>query len=350
MERQDKDLPYLLQYENVAWYEDGKVSILDRRVYPMEVKKVVCTHYAEVAKAIADMVTQSAGPYTAVGMGMALAAYESQDRQQEERKVFLDRASDVLSHARPTTANRMAIITKHCAKIGKDAIDAGKDPIEAIKNETIASLNRRYFIMEQVGRHLVEKIPDGGSVLTQCYGETIIGMMLRLLKEENKSVRFYCAETRPFYQGARLTASCCAEMGFETTVVTDNMIAWLLENREVSLFTSAADTITEAGYIANKVGTHQIAILCRHFHVPYYVTGIPDQGKTDRDSIVIEMRDPEEALKSLGTKITQTGVQGVYPSFDITPPDLITGIVTDKGTYKPDNLHTYFETPTSAFY
>ena len=114
MERCDRDLAFMLQYENVAWYEDGRVRILDRRIYPSEVTFVECRTYREVAKAIADMVTQSAGPYTAAGMGMALAAYETEGKTEKEQIEFLTRASYEISHARPTTANRMGIITEGC--------------------------------------------------------------------------------------------------------------------------------------------------------------------------------------------------------------------------------------------
>ena len=111
MERMDRDMPFLLQYEHVAWFEKGKVRILDRRVYPTEVRFVVCTDYHEVVQAIADMVTQSAGPYTAVGMGMALAAWQVRDKGAREQEEFLRQAAYDLAHARPTTANRYGQIT-----------------------------------------------------------------------------------------------------------------------------------------------------------------------------------------------------------------------------------------------
>ena len=107
-------MPFLLQYENVAWYDNGKVRILDRRVYPTEVRFVDCFTYQEVVKAIADMVTQSAGPYTAAAMGMALAAYECRNQTAEAQVKYLEQASYTISHARPTTVARMQIITEGC--------------------------------------------------------------------------------------------------------------------------------------------------------------------------------------------------------------------------------------------
>ena len=132
MERMDRDMPFLLQYEHVAWFEKGKVRILDRRVYPTEVRFVVCTDYHEVVQAIADMVTQSAGPYTAVGMGMALAAWQVRDKGAREQEEFLRQAAYDLAHARPTTANRYGQITCRCADVAKETLAAGRDPVEAI--------------------------------------------------------------------------------------------------------------------------------------------------------------------------------------------------------------------------
>ncbi|MEG1050150.1 MAG: S-methyl-5-thioribose-1-phosphate isomerase, partial [Oscillospiraceae bacterium] len=112
----------------------------------------------------------------------------------------------------------------------------------------------------------------------------------------------------------------------------------------------AADTITRDGHIANKVGTLQISILADYFKLPYFVTGIPDGDKYDKNDIVIEERDPQQTLSCHGIKHTVEGVNGIYPSFDITPPRLISGVVTDKGIFSPYDLHSYFKTQTREFY
>ena len=350
MERMDQGMPFLLKYENVAWYDGGKVRILDRRVFPSEVKFVECSDYREVAQAIADMVTQSAGPYTAVGMGMALAAYQVREKSRDKQKEFLNQAAYDLAHCRPTTANRYGKITYRCAEVGAQALDEGADPIQAIVENTVESLNRRYSTMQIVGDHLERLIPEGGAILTQCYGETIIGTVIRAAKRTGKNFRVFCAETRPSLQGARLTSSCFAEMGFDTTLLTDNMIAYAMQNEGISLFTSAADSIARDGHIANKVGTFQIAILAKYFGIPYYVTGIPDEDKLTKDDIVIEMRDPSQVLNYRGIQSTLPQVKAIYPSFDVVPPHLISGAVTDKGVYVPYLLNDYFGSDTKAFY
>jgi eIF-2B alpha/beta/delta-related uncharacterized proteins len=350
MERKDDNMPFLLRYENVAWYENGRVRILDRRVYPTEVRFVECVSYHEVVQAIADMVTQSAGPYTAVGMGMALAAWECRGRSTAEQAAFLKQASYDLSHARPTTANRYGIITNRCAQVAIDALEAGKDPIEAIVESTVESLNRRYGTMQIVGDYLADLIPEGGTILTQCFGETIIGTVMRAARKSGKSFRVFCAETRPYLQGARLTSSCFAQMGFDTTVITDNMAAYSMEREGIDLFTSAADSIAQDGHIANKIGTFQLAILAKYFGIPYFVTGIPDQDKKTKDDIVIEQRDPAQVLSYRGIPNTVPEVGAIYPSFDVVPPHLISGVVTDRGVYTPYTLRRYFDRGEEKFY
>ena len=350
MERADKNLAFMLQYENIAWYENGKVRILDRRIYPTKVEFVECTTHQEVTQAITDMVTQSAGPYTAVGMGMALAAWQVKDKTEAEQMAFLKQAAYDLAHSRPTTANRYGQITSRCVEVAQKALAEGKDPISAIVENTVESMNRRYSTMQIVGDHLATLIPQGGTLLTQCYGETIIGTVIRAARKQNKDFKVFCAETRPYLQGARLTSSCFASMGFDTTVITDNMVAYSMERGLIDVFSSAADSIARSGHIANKIGTFQIAILAKHFGVPYYVTGIPDQDKMGRDDIVIEMRDPTQVLRYRDIPNTLPEVKAIYPSFDVVPPHLISGVVTDKGVYVPHMLNTYFDSEAKQFY
>lgn len=343
MERYDKGMPFLLKYENVAWYQDGEVRILDRRIYPREISFVTCKSYKDVVRAIKDMVTQSAGPYTALGMAMALAAYESRNLGKKERISFLEKAEEELKNSRPTTKNRYEKITQRALDLGRKAIEEDMDPVKAIMDDNIRSINRRYKTMRKVGDYLLDLIPDNGSILTQCYGETIIGALVSLSKENNKKFKVYCAETRPYFQGARLTATCFAEEGFDTTILTDNMIAYAFENKLIDIFTSAADSITEDGSVVNKVGTLQIAQLAKLYGVKYFVTGIPDKGVMTLDDVKIEMKDPKEVLKANGIFHASPKAKAIYPSFDKTPSSLVTRIVTDRGVFKADELDKYFD-------
>jgi methylthioribose-1-phosphate isomerase len=343
MIREDKDLAFMLQYENVAWYENGAVKILDRRIYPTRVEFVTCKHHTEVAKAIADMVTQSAGPYLAAGMGMALAAYECKNGSKEQIKDYLEKASYTLSHARPTTSTRMAAITEKCLQIGFDALDNNQPIDDAIFLHTLEEINNKYVRIGKVANYLVDMFPNKGTILTQCFGETIVGLMLKEAKQRQKDIKIMCAETRPYFQGARLTASVAYDQDFDVTVITDNMPAYAMKNGLVDLFTSAADAISLDGHVVNKVGTYQIAILCKHFGIPYFATGIPDLAHPDIASVKMEMRDGDFVLQAMGVKTAKEGVKGLYPSFDITPPELVSGIVTNKGIYSPYDLNRYYQ-------
>lgn len=350
MERSDKDLAFMLRYENVAWYDGGKVKILDRRIYPTEVKFVTCNTHEEVAKAITDMVTQSAGPYTAAGMGMALAAYECRNLSYKEQIEYLENAAYKLANARPTTANRMTLVVKGCLEAAQIAMKNGEKVDQVIFEHTVKSMNNRYSRIGEVAKYLVDMFPQKGNIMTQCFGETIVGMMLKEAKNRNKNIKLFCPETRPYLQGARLTASVAYDQGFDVTVITDNMPAFTMKNKNIDVFTSAADSICLDGHIVNKVGTLQIAIVAKYFEVPYFVTGIPDKDHKSISQVEIEERDPKQVLEFRGIKNTMEGVKGYYPSFDITPPHLVSGVVTDKGIFSPHDLDRYFQTKVENYY
>lgn len=345
-DRQDKDLAFMLKFENVAWYEDGKVSILDRRIYPIEVKKVICTRHEEVADAIKDMVTQSEGPYIAACHGMVLAAYEATVNKVENVLKYMEKAAYTLTHARPTTTSQMTRVISGCVKAVEHCVAnniVGQEFIDAVNRAAYDFENNNYRRYTKIGENMAKLIPDNGTILTQCFGGTVIGTMLRACREMGKEIKVICAETRPYYQGARLTASVACDMGFDVTVISDNMPAYTMKTKGIDLFTSASDVITLDGHVVNKVGTFQIALACKYFGIPYYCTGTPDPAHEDMDSVVIEERDPMLVMKSLDTKITMDGVKGYYPAFDDTPPELVTGIVTELGVYKATELAKYFE-------
>ena len=340
--REDQGLAFMLQYENVAWYDAGEVRILDRRVYPARTEFVTCRTHGEVAQAVTDMVTQSAGPYTAAAMGMALAAYECRDLAAQKQLEFLEHAAAVIYNARPTTRARMKLVADGCLQAAKAALAAGEKVDEAIRAHAVRANNSRYHKVNQIAQYLVALFPQNATVMTQCFGETIVGMMLKEAKKAGRQVRLFCPETRPYFQGARLTATVCRDMGFDVTVITDNMPAFVLEREGVDLFTCAADAICLDGYVVNKVGTMQIALCANHFGVPTFVTGAPDIGHPTKDTVTIEMRDPEFTLQAMGVRTAAEGVKGYYPAFDMTPPHLISGIVTDRGVFSPFDLHRYF--------
>ena len=341
MERADRGLAFMLQYENIAWYENGTVRILDRRVYPTKVEFVECKTVQEVAKAITDMVTQSADPYTAAQMGMALAAYQARNQDENGWLDFMKKAAHTIAHARPTTVDRMTILVNKSLDAAIAAREKGENVPQALVNHAIRANNARYRKIGKMAEYLLDMLPQNAKVLTQCFGETIVGQTLRAARERGNELKIFCAETRPYFQGARLTASVAKDMGFDTTVITDNMPAFTIQKEKIDVFTSAADVICGDGHIVNKVGTFQIAIVANYLGIPYFATGAPDKGHSTIDTVQIEMRDPEFTLQAMGVRTAMAGVKGYYPAFDITPPRLVSGVVTDLGVFSPFNLAQY---------
>ena len=346
MKRADEGMGFLLRYENVAWYEDGAVRILDRRIYPVKTEYVICTKHEEVAKAIGDMVTQSGGPYTAAAMGMALAAHEARELAGDELISYMEKAAYTLSHARPTTVAKMVRITDGALDLAKKLAGEGRNGeeiTEPLREYAFNYINNNYLKYEKVGKYLADLIPQNGTIMTQCFAETIIGTLIRECHRRNNDIKMICAETRPYFQGARLTASVAYDMGVDVAVITDNMPVFILKEKHVDVFTSAADVITMDGYVVNKVGTFQIALAAAYHGIPYFATGTPNPDHSTIDTVNIEYRDPELVMEAMGTKVTKEGVKAYYPAFDITPPKLCNGIVTDKGVYSPYDLEKYFQ-------
>lgn len=346
MKRADEGMGFLLRYENVAWYEDGVVRILDRRIYPVKTEYVICTKHEEVAKAIGDMVTQSGGPYTAAAMGMALAAHEARELAGDELISYMEKAAYTLSHARPTTVAKMVRITDGALDLAKKLAGEGRNGeeiTEPLREYAFNYINNNYLKYEKVGKYLADLIPQNGTIMTQCFAETIIGTLIRECHRRNNDIKMICAETRPYFQGARLTASVAYDMGVDVAVITDNMPGFILKEKHVDVFTSAADVITMDGYVVNKVGTFQIALAAAYHGIPYFATGTPNPDHSTIDTVNIEYRDPELVMEAMGTKVTKEGVKAYYPAFDITPPKLCNGIVTDKGVYSPYDLEKYFQ-------
>ncbi len=348
-QREDQGLAFLLQYENIAWYEDGVVRILDRRVYPAKVEFVTCRSYEQVAQAIADMVTQSAGPYTAGPMGIALAAYQCRSMRPDDQLNYLKTAAHCISTARPTTTSRMQLVCETALQAAERALKQGIDVPLAIRDSVVAANNARYHKIAQMAPYLVDMFPSHGTVMTHCFAETIVGMMLRECQNRGKAIRLFCPETRPYFQGARLTATVCRDMGFDVTVISDNMPAFVMQQEGVDVFTTAADAICCDGHVVNKVGTFQLAIVAKYMGIPYFVTGAPDPGHPTVDTVRLEMRDPDFTLQAMGVQTTAPGVKGYYPAFDITPPHLVSGCVTDLGIYSPYDLNRYFKNGSGEY-
>jgi len=319
--------------------DDTGVHILDRRVFPFQIAFVFCSSYEAVAIAIEQMVTQSNGPFYAAGAGMVLAArYAETHLAPDARAAFLRAAAVRLIATRPTNNNvGMAVrnIVDHL-----DSLEADKSGFaDRAEARMRAEWAHRRAALRRVGENAASLIPDGASVLTHCWSEGALVETLGALLIAGKRIRLWCTETRPYLQGARLTSHSAAEMGIPTTVITDGMVADAMRQGKVSIFMTAADRVTMSGHVINKVGTLTGAIAARHFGLPYYATVmLPDPLAKTPEDVEMEQRDGNEVLHCMGHRTASPLVQGWYPAFDITPPDLVSRIITRDGIFAPDAL------------
>ena len=236
----------------------------------------------------------------------------------------------------------MQILTNESLVLIEQAVKDGKDPLEAAFNYAIDNISKRYIQVGKVAEHLVSMFPDKGVVMTQCFAESILGMMSLEIQKQKKEIRFICPETRPYLQGARLTASVLSDMGNDVHVITDNMPGYIIKREKVDVFTSAADVICMDGHVVNKIGTFQIALASHYWGIPYFVTGTPNRKHPTIDTVHIEERDLDQVTTIMGTRVVKEAVSAYYPAFDITPPNLCAGVVTPKGIFSPYDLWRFY--------
>ena len=318
--------------------EDRKVRILDRRVFPLQVEYVECSAVEEVAVAIENMVTQSGGPYYAASAGLVLAAAAAEPLSgRDARQACFERAARRLIATRPTNNMILTAVSRVMDSV-PGILD--RDDLVAATEHLVLDLwaeHRAQGVF--LGEHAAGLIADGDTILTHCWGESTIMETVAAALRQGKKFQVMCSETRPYLQGSRLTAHSVGEMGVAVTVITDNMGAAAMDAGKVSRLMTAADRITGAGHVVNKVGTLQLAIAARHFGIPFTaMVKRPDFTAMTPADVPMEMRDPDEVLHCLGRRTASPLAQGWYPAFDVTPPELVTNIATCEGVFAPGAL------------
>lgn len=194
-----------------------------------------------------------------------------------------------------------------------------------------------------LGEAAAALLPHSGRVLTHCWGDLYLIETVRAAQRANKDLSFVCTETRPYLQGARLTAHTLAELDVPTTLVTDAMPAALLRAGQLDALITASDRVSMDGHIINKIGTLQLAVAAHTFGVPYYaLCHAPDPNSTTGNDVPIEFRNGDDVLHALGHRTATPLAEGSYPAFDITDPRFVTTVVTDRGAYPPDALANYW--------
>ncbi|MCB2090682.1 MAG: hypothetical protein KDF58_04475 [Alphaproteobacteria bacterium] len=326
-------LPFVVNPENIARFENGKVRIGDRRQYPFKKDYVTCESVDEVAQAIKDMVTQGSGPWMAAVNAMRIVANDG--------PAALKAARDTLVATRPTNT-AMSLRLDEVLEAADLAEAQGTSVDDAIKNRIEAIKNTIYDNYALRARAMADLIEDGDGILTMCFGEAGFLLSLALAARDGKKLTCYAPETRPYLQGAKLTAPSIHELGIDVNLITDNMPAHIMSEGNIQKYITAADLITVDGHVCNKIGTYQNAISAHAHDIPYFAFawGRDDNKKTASD-IVIEERDPAEIRQALGQPTTIDVIGARYPTFDITPPKYVAGVVTVLGVLSPYTLKNY---------
>ncbi|MEM7016011.1 MAG: S-methyl-5-thioribose-1-phosphate isomerase [Pseudomonadota bacterium] len=336
-------LPFLLNPTNMARFEAGKVIIGDRRAYPFSQSFVSCETVDEVAAAIKEMVTQGSGPWLSAVNALRLISskFDGSAEKNDELLDKLRQARDTLVSTRPTnTAIRLRL--DEVIKAAEDAVADNHNVDEDIDASIKRTLQIIYDDYAIRARAMADLIEDGDGILTNCFAEAGFILALAFAARDGKTIAAYTPETRPYLQGAKLTAPSIQEIGVEVNLITDNMPAHIMSEGKIQKYITAADLITVDGHVVNKIGTFQNAIAAHAHNIPFFAFAWGrDDSKNVRDDIVIEERDPAEIRLALGTPTTTDSINARYPTFDITPPKYVAGVVTIHGVVSPFTLNNY---------
>jgi methylthioribose-1-phosphate isomerase len=322
--------PLLMDIENSVYLEEEKLVIIDRRKLPHEIAPLYCEGSEDVARAIENMAVQGAGDIAvAAGFGLYLTACELERKGNNRDIQALEAAAERLRATRPTGFILPLLLKNALKRVGKESGVASDIILHYLKEV----VNAAREVSKTTGRHAEKLLDSGDRILTHCFPGPALLYMLKHAKENGKDVTVVCTETRPYLQGARLTAWSVSQLGLDATIITDNMAAHFMSRGEIDKVFTAADRIAMDGTVANKIGTLQLAICAGYFHVPFYVLGYGghDRNTLKGDDIPIEERNPEEVLYFQGVPVSASDARARYPAFDLTPPELITAIVTQSG-------------------
>lgn len=327
--------------KTLEWTADG-VRFIDQTSLPTEEVYVTCRNYQEVARAIRDMIVRGAPAIgVAAAMGIALGVQQSAAKNAAELRLELDQICDVISQTRPTAVNLFWAVRRMKQKF--ESIEGQR--IDQIKSGMVQEAQQMYLediaANQAMGRHGAALMPASGGVLTHCnagalatcgYG-TALGV-IRAAVDQGKKLHVFADETRPFLQGARLTAWELMQDHIPTTVIADNMAGSMMRQGKIKAVIVGADRIAANGDVANKIGTYSVAVLAKEHGIPFYVAApwsTIDLKAATGDDIPIEQRSAKEITHHGGKQMTPEGVQVENPAFDVTPNKYVAAIITEKG-------------------
>jgi methylthioribose-1-phosphate isomerase len=331
--------------QTIEWTDAG-VVMLDQKLLPGQEIYHTYTNYRDVAEAIRSMVVRGAPAIgIAAAMGVAIGIKKSKALSMEDLDREFEAICNTIAGTRPTAVNlfwavdRMKTIYRRVHSQGIEAIRS------ALAKESVTMHLEDIAANKDMGRFGQELIPDKARILTHCnagalatagYG-TALGV-IRAAMEAGKQIQVFADETRPFLQGARLTAWELQKDGIPVTVITDNMAGYFMQKGAIDCVIVGADRIAANGDVANKIGTYSVAVLAKENQIPFYVAApisTIDINIPDGTHIQIEERDPDEVRKIQGVIITPKNVAIANPAFDVTPSRYISAIITDRGIARP---------------
>ena len=313
-------------------FEGGKLLLLDQLKLPNEEVYVFCATCAEAAEAIRTMVVRGA---PAIGVAAAYGVVLGALKGEREESVF-----PALAGTRPTAVNlfwaleRMRAVWKACAGDAQ-RLEAEARAIEREDAEACLAIGRHGADL-LAGKRRIMTICNAGALATAGIG-TALGVV-RTLHQRDSRVEVFTLETRPYLQGARLTAWELHKDGIPVMALTDGMAAWAMRTQGIEAVVTGADRIAANGDTANKIGTYALAVLARHHRIPLYVaapTSTLDPALASGEAIPIEHRPEAEVSSIAGREILPMGVPAWHPAFDVTPFSLLSGIITEKGLFAP---------------
>lgn len=327
----------------IEWV-DGRVRLINQLKLPHKLEYVETEDWRRVAEAIRRMEIRGAPAIgVAAAFAMALAATHSRAGSLSEALRELEKCAEALKDTRPTAVNlpwaveRVLQAARAAGSLGelRERVVGAALEVQRLDEEC----NRR---IGELGEQLIDDgdtimtICNAGSLATSYYGTATAPIYVA--SEKGKRLRVIALETRPYLQGARLTAWELKQAGVDVRVVTDNAMGIVMEREGVDLVIVGADRVTRRGYVANKVGTYPLALVAKEHGVSFYVaapTSSFDPNIEGPSEIPIEVRPSEEVVYIHGRRITPEGVEAVYYAFDVTPPKLVTGFITEKGLLYP---------------
>ncbi len=327
----------------VLW-DNRTLRILDQRRLPGDRSLITCHQVEDVFECIQTLAVRGAPAIgIAAAYGLLVDLFETRLPLTQLKQNLSDRAEYLIS-ARPTGVNLPWAVNRMMGVASGKFGDTG-ELLERLEAEAIAIHQEDISACHQIGDHGVALVRRYPNVLTHCNAGSLavseLGTALAPIYrayEEGVKVHVFVDETRPLLQGARLTAFELQSVGVDCTLITDNMAAHMMTSGEVDMVLVGADRIVANGDVANKIGTLNLAILCQHFNIPFYVAcpvSTIDINTESGDDIVIEQRNPTEVTHWKGEQISPDNVNAANPAFDVTPANLVAGIITEIGIVKP---------------